>query len=43
MSLAKEQERVRRISDLLYQASRPSRVLSHMSSDASVRREFFKK
>lgn len=41
MGLEKEKQRIRRLSDLLYQASRPLRVLSHISWDASIREEFF--
>ena len=41
MSLEKEQQRIRNISDLLYQASRSMRVLSHLSWDASVKQRFF--
>ncbi len=41
MSLEKEQQRIRNISDLLYQASRSLRVLSHLGWDASVKQQFF--
>ncbi|MGB1310599.1 MAG: flavohemoglobin expression-modulating QEGLA motif protein [Leucothrix sp.] len=41
MSLEKEQQRIRNISDLLYQASRSLRILSHLSWDASVKQQFF--
>ena len=41
MGLEQEKQRIRQLSDLLYQASRPLRVLTHISWDASVRQEFF--
>lgn len=41
MGLEQEKQRIRRLSDLLYQASRSLRVLSHISWDASVRETFF--
>ena len=43
MSLEKEQQRIRNISDQLYQASRSLRVLSHLRWDASVKQQFFAK
>lgn len=41
MSLKKEKQRIRNVSDLLYQASRSLRVLSHLGWDASVKQQFF--
>lgn len=41
MSLEKEKQRIRDVSDLLYKASRSLRVLSHLRWDASVKQQFF--
>ena len=41
MTLEKEKQRIRNTSDLLYQASRSLRVLSHLGWDASVKQRFF--
>lgn len=43
MSLEKEKQRIRNVSDRLYQASRSMRVLSHLGWDASVKEDFFAK
>jgi len=43
MSLEKEKQRIRDCSDLLYQASRSIRVLSHLSWDLSIKQQFFAK
>ena len=41
MSLEKEKQRIRNVSDQLYQASRSLRVLGHLSWDASIKQQFF--
>jgi uncharacterized protein (TIGR02421 family) len=41
MSLEKEKQRIRNISDQLYQASRSLRVLGHLSWDALIKQQFF--
>jgi uncharacterized protein (TIGR02421 family) len=41
MSLEKEKQRIRNVSDQLYKASRSIRVLSHLSWDASIKQQFF--
>ena len=41
MSLEKEKQRIRNVSDQLYQASRSLRVLSHLRWDESVKQQFF--
>ena len=37
----KEKNRIRRISDLLYEASKSIRILSHISWPGEVRQQFF--
>jgi len=41
MGLAQEKQRIQQLSSLLYQASKPLRVLSHISWEPSVRQQFF--
>lgn len=41
MSLKKEKQRIRNVSDQLYQASLSLRVLGHLSWDASIKQQFF--
>lgn len=41
MSLEQEQQRISKISDLLYQASKPLRLLTHIGWDHSVKDRFF--
>ena len=41
MNLEKEKQRIRNVSDQLYQASRSLRVLGHLSWDASIKQQFF--
>ena len=43
MVTEKEADRIRHVCDLLYRATQPVRILSHVSWDADVRTQFFKK